>query len=84
MTSSPWNLELGCIDLAKHETRVVQDDPFKERFQRIPPQIVDEVHAHMTDMLEVGTIHPSQSPWCNVVVLVCKKDGGLHFCIDFH
>ena len=26
---------------------------------------------------------PSQSPWCNAVVLVCKKDGGLWFCIDF-
>ena len=25
----------------------------------------------------------SQSPWCNVVVLVQKKDGTLHFCMDF-
>ena len=25
----------------------------------------------------------SQSPWCNTVVLVRKKDGGLQFCIDF-
>ena len=24
-----------------------------------------------------------QNPWCNAVVLVHKKDGGLHFCIDF-
>ena len=35
-------------------------------------------------MLESGTIRPSQSAWCNVVVLVRKKDGGLQFCIDFH
>ena len=34
-------------------------------------------------MLEAGAIRPSNSPWCNAVVLVCKKDGGLHFCIDF-
>ena len=34
-------------------------------------------------MLESGTIRPSQSAWCNAVVLVWKKDGGLHFCIDF-
>ena len=67
----------------KHEIRVVDDEPFKERFQRIPPLMVDVVHAHMKEMLEAGTIHPSQSPWCNVVVLVHKKDGGLHFCIDF-
>ena len=30
-------------------------------------------------MLESGTIWPSQSEWCNAVVLVRKKDG----CIDF-
>ena len=35
-------------------------------------------------MLESGAIRPSQSAWCNAVVLVHKKDGGLWFCIDFH
>ena len=28
--------ELGCIDLVKHEISVVDDEPFKERFQRTP------------------------------------------------
>ena len=37
----------------------------------------------MKEMLEVGLIHPSQSPWSDAVVLVCKKDRGLHFCIHF-
>ena len=67
--------ELGYTSLAKHEIWVVNDEPFKERFQRIPLPMVEE-------MLEVGTIHPSQSPWCNTVMLVRKKDRGLHFCID--
>ena len=35
-------------------------------------------------MLESGAIRPSQSAWCNAMVLVQKKDRGLHFCIDFH
>ena len=35
-------------------------------------------------MLESGAIRPSQSAWCNAVVLVQKKDGSLWFCINFH
>ena len=54
--------ELGCTDLAKHEIRVVDDKPFKERFSRIPPPMVDEVHAQMKEMLEAGAICPSQNP----------------------
>ena len=34
-------------------------------------------------MLEARATRPSNSPWCNVVVLVHKKDRGLCFCIDF-
>ena len=45
--------------------------------------LVEEVQHHLQEMLESGTIRPSQSAWCNVVVLVRKKDGGLQFCIDF-
>ena len=76
--------ELGCTDLVKHKIRVVDDEPFRERFQRISTPMVDKVWEHVKEMLEVGAICPSQSPWCNAVVLVCKKDGGLCFCIDFH
>ena len=38
---------------------------------------------HLKLMLDTGVIRPSNSPWCNAVVLVRKKDGSLHFCIDF-
>ena len=33
-------------------------------------------------MLEIGGIHRSTSPWASPIVSVCKKDGGLQFCID--
>ena len=39
-----------------------------------------EVHPHLWEMLHLGTICPSQSAWCNAVVLVQKKYGSLHFC----
>ena len=45
--------------------------------------MVEDVGNHLREMSESGTIRPSQSAWCNTVVLVRKKDSGLHFCIDF-
>ena len=74
--------ELGCTSAVEHEIRIIDSEPFKERFRRIPPPLLEEVCASLRDMLDAGTIHPSQSPWCNTVVLVRKKDGTLHFCVD--
>ena len=75
--------ELGCTSAIEHEIHIENDKPFKEQFWHIPSPLLEEVHASLRDMLEAGVIHPSQSPWCNVVVLVQKKDGTLHFCVDF-
>ena len=46
--------------------------------------MVEEVRNHLREMLESGTIRPSQSTWCNAMVLVRKKDGSLCFYIDFN
>ena len=75
--------EIECTDTAEHVIELLDTEPFKERFQRIAPLLVEEVREHIQEMLDGGTIRPSQSPWCNAIVLVRKKDGGLRFCIDF-
>ena len=77
--------DMGHTNATKH--KIVHKDPdtppFKERFHRIPPPQLDEVREHLKLMLDAGLIQPSNSPWCNAVVLVRKKDGSLRFCIDF-
>ena len=75
--------ELGCTSAIEHEIRIENSKPFKERFRHIPPSLLEEVRASLRDMMEVGEIRPSQSPWCNTVVLVWKKDGTLCFCVNF-
>ena len=77
--------DMGHTKAVKH--KIVLKDPetplFKERFHRIPPPQLDEMRAHLKMMLDAGVIRPNNSPWCNAVVLVRKKDGSLCFCIDF-
>ena len=77
--------DMGHTNTTKHKIVLKDPDtpPFKKRFCRIPPPQLDEVREHLKLMLDAGVIRPSNSPWCNVVVLVRKKDGLLHFCIDF-
>ena len=59
---------MGHTEAAKHKIVLKDPDtpPFKERFLRIPPPQLDEVHAHLK-MLDAGVIQPSNSPWCNAV-----------------
>ena len=44
-------------------------------------------HANVNDMLEdmkgKGVIEESDSPWSSPMVLVWKKNGSLHFCMDY-
>ena len=77
--------DMGHTKAAKHKIVLKDPDtpPFKEKFHRILPLQLDEVCAHLKMMLDAGVIWPSNSPWCNAVVLVRKKDGSLRFCIDF-
>ena len=76
-------MELGCTHSTEHIIKVTDDTPFKEHFRQIPAPMVEEVRNHLKEMLELDAIRPSQSAWCNAVVLVRKKDGSLRFCINF-
>ena len=76
------DLELGCTDLVKHEIKLTNYVPFKERYRRIPPHQYAEVRKHLDEMLQIGAIRRSSSPWASAIVLVRKKDGALRFCID--
>ena len=43
--------------------------PFKERYRHIPPNHFEEVKNHLKEMIQVGAIQRSISPWANAVVL---------------
>ena len=50
--------DTGHTKATKHKIVLKDPDtpPFKERFHRIPPRQLDEVHAHLKMMLDAGVI----------------------------
>ena len=85
MTSSHWrNVTWGIPTplSTKLSSRIQTLHHLRSIFVGSHPQL-DEVREHLKLMLDAGVIQPSNSPWCNAVVLVRKKDGSLRFCIDF-
>ena len=51
--------ELGCTSAVEHEICIVDSEPFKERFRRIPPPLLEEVRTSLRDMLDASTTHAS-------------------------
>ena len=76
------SLDLSQMDLVKHHIQLDDYTPIKDRYCRIPPHQYEEVRKHLKEMLNIGAIRCSNSPWASPVVLVGKKDGSLRFCID--
>ena len=48
-----------------------------------PKRIQYDIEDTIKELLELGLIRPSSSPFASSVVMVKKKDGTLRMCIDF-
>ena len=57
--------------------------PIRQMPRRVPHHLKAEVDKQLDEMLRQGVIEPSYSPWASPICLVRKKDGGLHFCVDY-
>ena len=75
-------MDLGKCNILKHNIKITDPQPFKERYRRIPSHLYGEVKAHLQEKVDVGAIRRSYSPSASAVVLVRKKDGELWFCIE--
>ena len=75
--------DLGHTGQVKHKINLMDGNPFKEKYRPVPPGIYNEVREHLKEMIDIGAIRNSSSPWSSNVVIVRKKDGQIRFCIDF-
>ena len=46
--------------------------------------MIEELQQHLTQLLDLGIIEESSSPYSSPIVLVRKRCGALRLCVDFH
>ncbi|GFO13362.1 gypsy retrotransposon integrase-like protein 1 [Plakobranchus ocellatus] len=78
LTSAP-----GCTNTLCHEIRLTTDDVIRVKPYPLPFAARDFVTQEVNDLLSLGVIEPSDSPYCFPIVVVKKKDGSMRLCIDF-
>ena len=69
-TFSKNDLDLGKCNILKDDIQLTDQQPFTERYRRISSHLFEEVKQHLLEMVEVGAIRRSFSPWASAVVLV--------------
>jgi len=76
------SLELGHATEVKHKIELIDNIHFKEPCRRVPPVLYNEVQEHLKEMLKVGAIRESKSPYSSNVVIVRKMDGTMRLYLD--
>ena len=66
------DLDVGFTNAVKHSIRLNDNTPFKQKHRRIPPAMYNEVRRHINQLLDIGVIRRSRSPWASNIVLVRK------------
>ena len=76
--------DLRFCNWIKHTIPIMMDKPVYLAHHTIPPQLQGEVYKCLDTWLQQGIIRPSQSPYASQVVIVWKKTGEIHLCLDYH
>ncbi|GFO36289.1 gypsy retrotransposon integrase 1 [Plakobranchus ocellatus] len=73
----------GCTNTLCHGIRLTTDDVIRVKPYPLPFAAREFVTQEVNDLLSLGVIEPSDSPYCFPIVVVKKKDRSMRLCIDF-
>ena len=69
-------------NLGEHSMQLTDDIPVYEKPYPIPHALKDAVKKEIDNMLDLGIIRPSNSPYASPLTIVAKPDGTPRICCD--
>ncbi|KAI2645879.1 Retrovirus-related Pol polyprotein from transposon 17.6 [Labeo rohita] len=73
----------GQTNVVHHDIKTPPGVIIRQRPYRVPEARRQAIEEEIQQMLKLGVIEPSRSPWSSPIVMVPKPDGTLRFCNDF-
>ena len=73
----------GRTDRIQHDIILLTSESIRTKGYFIPYKTCSVMKTESQYILDLGVIAPSISPYSSPIVHVPKKDGSVHFCIDF-
>uniref|UniRef100_A0A8C7WVL3 Gypsy retrotransposon integrase-like protein 1 n=1 Tax=Oryzias sinensis TaxID=183150 RepID=A0A8C7WVL3_9TELE len=75
--------DVGLAQGVKHQIRLKDSTPFRERSRRLAPADIDDVRRHIQLLLSAGILKESRCPYASPIVVVRKKNGAVRMCVDY-
>ena len=72
----------GVTDIIEHKIVLTDEEPVRVKPYPVPYALYDDLEKEIKEMLKLGIIEPSDSPYCSPYLLIKKKDGGNRHCQD--
>lgn len=73
----------GKTETVVHDIKLTSNVPVHRKPYPIPSHLKQVVEDEVENMIQMGIIEPSSSPYCSPIVLVNKEDGNYRLCIYF-
>jgi len=75
-----YNTMTGTSNMSEHQIAMKDDKPIKHRYYPKNPR---EINAKVDELLQMGYIEHSTSPYSSPIVMVKKKKVKWRLCVDF-
>jgi len=80
---STFSTMKGASNMAEHQITMKDDKPIKQRYYPKNPKVQGEINAKVDELLQMGYIEHSTSPYSSPIVMVKIKTGKWRLCVDF-